>query len=96
MTKMKMFCLCAALLFAFVVVNVTNAQEAANGCPCQCATPKACCKQVAPCAPCAPCAAPCYPAYPYYYPAYRVGFFGCVRPVVAYPYYGYYYPRCWW
>ena len=100
MTK-KLFCLCAALIFAFAAMNVANAHSAAGDCPC--AAP---CKCAAPCAPCAaPCAAPCYypAAYPYYYPpvAYRVGFFGCVRPVVAYPWYGYgygcgYYPRCWW
>ena len=96
---MKMFCLCVAVLFALVTVNVASAQDGA-GCPC--AAKQVCtCKVVAPCAPCVPCAAPCavpcYPVYPYY-PAYRVGLFGCVRPVVAYPYYGYYgyYPRCWW
>jgi len=70
----KLFCLCAvcALFFVFATANVVCADEAA-----------------AICAPCGVAhAAPCS-VNPCYVPpvAYRVGFFGVVRPVVYAPVY---------
>ena len=72
----KLFCLCVALLFAFVTLNVANAQEVQAGaadCPCA--------KVVAG----YPCPAPCNFGCPPM--GYRVGLFGVVRPVVYAPVY---------
>ena len=82
----KLFCLCVALLFAFVTLNVASAEEVQAGaadCPCV---------KVAPCFACAgPCKFnSCCPPVNY-----RVGLFGVVRPVVYAPVYRpvYYPPR---
>ena len=106
--KQKLFCLCVVSLFAFAMANVTYAQTLAPaadaaGCPC---VKMAACKCAAACNPCGYRCAPCGPYYTYpyyaypYYPGYRVGLFGCVRPVAYSPYYysypcGYYPRYCW-
>jgi len=77
----KLFCLCVALLFAFVTLNVANAQESQAGtadCPC-----------VKVASYPAPCNVGCPPM------GYRIGLFGVVRPVVYAPVYRpvYYPPR---
>ena len=82
----KLFCLCVALLFAFVTLNVASAEEVQAGaaaCPCV--------KVTAVCP--SPCPAPCTFACPPV--GYRVGLFGVVRPVVYAPVYRpvYYPPR---
>jgi len=76
----KLFCLCVALLFAFVTLNVASAEEVVAGaadCPCPCV-------KVLPGYGCpAPCAfAPGCSAV-----SYRVGLFGVIRPVVYAPVY---------
>ena len=80
----KLFCLCVALLFAFVTLNVATAEETQAGpagCPCVKVMPGFACPT--------PCKFNCYP------PTYRVGLFGVVRPVVYAPVYRpvYYPPR---
>ena len=101
MMSKKLFCLCAALLFAFAVTTAINAEESAAPCPCAAKTAY---KSVAPCNPCAaPCYSPCVASYycaPAYYYAprvvYRAPLFGFLRPV-AYPYYYYgYRPYGYW
>jgi hypothetical protein len=70
----KLLCLCAvcALLFVFATANVANAEGGAATAGCPCAFAAGPCKL----------ANPCYPPV-----AYRVGWFGAVRPVVYAPVY---------
>ena len=82
----KLFCLCVALLFAFVTLNVASAEEVQAGaaaCPCVKAVPGFACSTPCQFNPCCP------PVN------YRIGLFGVVRPVVYAPVYRpvYYPPR---